>query len=109
MSRPGSRFGNQLAFLHLCQTLHEINPRARSIQREKDDDCRLLVRQGEPGDHMNQEAFSICPSIIQLPQQEQDVLELTHCRLAPDRRSNEGGRPASERHAPHSGKEIPAR
>lgn len=87
-------------FLHLCQTLHEINPRARGIQREKDDDCRLLVRQGEPGNHVNQEAFSICPGIIQLPQQEQDVLELMHRRLAPDRRLDEDGRPARLRQHP---------
>lgn len=80
------------SFLHLCQTLHEINPRARGIEGQKDDDCRFLVRQGEPGDHMDQEAFGICPSIVQLPQQQQDFLEFTHRRLAPFRRSSGGGR-----------------
>lgn len=51
------------------QALYQIHARSWRIQCQEDDDGGFLVSAGEPGNHMDQQAFRVCPGVVELAHQ----------------------------------------
>jgi len=59
------------ATVHFGQPLYQIDPRARRVQSQEDDNRDVLVRTAQTSDQMDQQAFCVGPHVIQ-PADQQD-------------------------------------
>lgn len=70
------RIANQgRAPFHFCKSFNQIYSRAGGVQSQKDDYGHVLGRSGQAGDQVDQQAFGICPHIVQPADQKDQAVE----------------------------------
>ncbi len=58
------------AAFHLGKTFNQIDPGARRVERQEDDNGDVLVGAAQPGNQVDQQAFCVGPHVVQFADQQ---------------------------------------
>ncbi|MCY1239385.1 hypothetical protein D9M72_521770 [compost metagenome] len=71
----------QRCLVYFGQSLDQLDPSPRRIQRQEDDDRGFLVHACKTGDQIDEQAFRVGPGVVELSDQEKDVVKSRHGHL----------------------------